>query len=108
MSTLAGVGADAPLEVKPNGAKQSAVPYRFDLIDAAAIAALANVLHRGAEKYGVNNWRGLTVEDHLNHLVLHSYSHLAGDRQDAHLCNVLARAMMALAVAIEQGYEVPS
>lgn len=106
MNMIAGVGADAPMETKANGAKQSAVPYRFDLIDAAAIAALANVLHRGAEKYGVDNWRGLAVEDHLNHLLLHSYAHLAGDRQDRHLCNVLARAMMALAVAMEHGYEV--
>lgn len=106
MNTIAGVGPDAPLETKENGAKQSAVPYRFDLIDAAALADLAAVLKRGAEKYGVDNWRGLSVEDHLNHLVLHTYSHLAGDEQDRHLSNVFARAMMALAVAIEHGYEV--
>jgi hypothetical protein len=108
MNTIAGVGADAPMEVKPNGAKQSSTPYRLDLIDARAWLRLGAILAEGAEKYGVDNWRGLSAADHANHLLIHIEAYLAGDRSDDHLGHALARSMMLYAVAVDTGYEVPS
>lgn len=105
MNMIAGVGADAPLEMKENGAKQSAVPYRLDLIDARAWLRLGAILADGAAKYGVDNWRGLSERDHANHALIHLLAFLAGDRQDDHAGHALARAMMLLAVAYQNGYE---
>jgi hypothetical protein len=93
-----GVGPDAPLETNDRGGKQSASPYRFDLIDAKAIFELAAVLKRGADKYGVDNWRAIPTESHLNHMIQHAYAYLAGDTSDDHLAHALCRAMMALAM----------
>lgn len=80
------------------GGSQSHVPARFDLVDGRAMFAMCTVLHEGAEKYGENNWRLIDVEDHLNHLIMHAYAWLAGDRTDAHLSHIMCRAMFATAV----------
>jgi Domain of unknown function (DUF5664) len=102
-AVVAGMGPDAATEVNEAGAKQSALPYRFDLIDGPAMFKMAEVLDAGARKYGADNWRGIPVGDHLNHLVAHAYAWLAGDTSDDHLSHVLCRAMFAQAVAIQDG-----
>ncbi len=61
---------------------------------------MTRVLAEGAEKYGADNWRNIDVNDHLNHLIIHAYAYLSGDRSDEHLSHVMCRAMMAQAVAI--------
>ena len=96
---IPGLGKDASVSVNERGGKQSALPYRFDLIDPHALFALAKVLHMGAEKYGEDNWRNITVREHLNHLLAHVYAYLAGDTQEEHLEHAFCRAMMALALA---------
>jgi len=93
-------GKDAPTEYNERGAGQSHVPARFDLIDGKAMFAMAAVLHEGAVKYGANNWRGISIDDHLNHLIMHAYAYLAGDRSDEHLSHIMCRAMFAQAVEI--------
>jgi hypothetical protein len=60
--------------------------------------ALAKVMYNGAKKYEKDNWRGLTLEDHLNHALAHIYAHLAGDAQDDHLEHAFCRLMMAVGV----------
>lgn len=97
-----GVGPDAPTTTNERGGKQSHVPYRMDLIDGAALFAMAKVLAEGAEKYGANNWRAIAIEDHLNHLIIHAYAYLAGDTSDEHLAHALCRATFAQAVAITE------
>jgi hypothetical protein len=97
LDRLDGIGPDAPTVTSPNGAKQSALPYRFDLMDARALFQLAAILHTGAEKYGVDNWRGLPRNDHVNHALMHIYAYLAGDTQDDHLGHAFCRLMMAVA-----------
>jgi hypothetical protein len=91
-----GVGADAPTVVNEAGAKQSATLYRADLLPAAATLAVAGVLKHGADKYGDNNWRGIPVDDHLNHAMVHVFAYLAGDKQDDHLEHAACRMLMAL------------
>jgi hypothetical protein len=102
---LAGVGSDAPIITAANGAQQSASRWRFDLVDAPALFVLARILDYGARRYAPNNWRGLSVEDHLNHAAVHLWAYLAGDRRDDHLGHLFCRSMMALGVALATGYD---
>ena len=54
---IEGVGPEAATTTNDKGGKQSALPYRCDLLPAQALLAIANVLHHGAVKYGPDNWR---------------------------------------------------
>jgi len=115
MSPSRGRGAAAPLPPIPGldpgvpthtnefGGSQAHVQYRFDLADPASMFKMCKVLHEGAEKYGVDNWRSIPVEDHLNHLILHAYAYLAGDTSDEHLAHAMCRAMFALGVSVQGG-----
>jgi len=99
------VNPDAPITTNEHGGSQSDVPVRFDLIDAKAMFEMAKVLDHGAKKYGANNWRLIPVEDHINHLLMHAYAYLAGDRTDDHLSHALCRATFALGVSLQPGGE---
>lgn len=98
-TVIHGVGTDAPVAVSDNGAKQSALPYRFDLVDPTVLFSLANILAEGSAKYGEWNWRGIGVGDNLNHALTHIYAYLAGDKQDDHLGHAFCRLMFAKSVA---------
>lgn len=100
---IEGAGKESPTHENSRGGKQSNIPYRFDLIDGPALAAMANVLSEGAQKYGEDNWRLIDINDHLNHLLMHTYAFLAGDTQDDHLSHILCRATFALAVQLQGG-----
>ncbi len=97
---IVGLGPETPVVENVAGGRQSALPYRFDLIDALAIFRLARVLAYGAERYEPNNWRKIPVDDHLNHAVAHIYAYLGGDTQDDHLGHAFCRLMMGLALAL--------
>jgi len=100
IETIKGVASE---EITTNeaGGKQSALPYRFDLIDAKAMFALAGVMYEGTKKYDVDNWRKISVDEHLNHAESHIWAHKAGDKQDSHLSHAYTRMMMALAVSLQ-------
>ena len=103
---ISGVGKDAPIEVNKLGGKQSKVEYRFDLVDPKALFATAKVLKEGFDKYGSDqNWRNISTRVHLNHLLIHVYAYLAGDKQDEHLSHAVCRAIFALGVDIENRVE---
>lgn len=92
---------DAPTTTNSSGGSQSDIPVRFDLIDAKALFEMAKVLDHGAKKYGENNWRLIGVKDHLNHLLMHTYAYLSGDKTDEHLSHILCRATFALGVSLQ-------
>jgi hypothetical protein len=92
---------DAPTTTNEQGGSQSHIPVRFDLIDGKALFEMAKVLHEGAEKYGEDNWRLISIEDHQNHLIMHTYAYLAGDRTDEHLSHIMCRATFAQGVAVQ-------
>ena len=94
-------GPEAPTRFNAKGGGQSDLPARFDLVDGKAMFAMAQVLDEGAKKYGADNWRLIDVDDHLNHLIMHAYAYLSGDRSDGHLSHIMCRAMFAAAVEIE-------
>lgn len=98
---VGGMGPDAETVYNEKGAGQSHLPYRFDLIDAKAMFKIAEVLDEGAKKYGADNWRGIPLEDHLNHLIAHAYAYLAGDRSDDHLAHLCCRAIFAQGVVLQ-------
>lgn len=101
-NTLANiVSPDAPTTTNERGGSQSLVEVRFDLIDGSAMFEMAKVLHQGAIKYGEDNWRLIEVNDHLNHLLMHTYAYLAGDKTDEHLSHILCRATFALGVSLK-------
>lgn len=93
-----GVGKDSPTITNEKGGKQSKVLYRYDLLDPISMFEMTKVLTEGAEKYGEDNWRNITVREHLNHLIIHAYAYLAGDNSDEHLSHIMCRAMFAQGV----------
>lgn len=100
--SIEGVGPEQPVVVNELGGGQSLLPYRFDLVDPAAMFQLAYVLDHGARKYGDDNWRAISTHEHVNHALAHVYAFLAGDTQDSHLEHAFTRLMMAVAIE-EQG-----
>lgn len=96
------IGPDAPITTNERGGSQSFLPCRFDLIDAAAERRLAEILHYGAAKYGDNNWRKISTDDHINHALNHINAHRAGDQTDDHPGHAYCRMMMALAVHLSK------
>ena len=93
---------DAPTHTNAKGGKQSYIPTRFDLFDGNAMFAMAAVLHEGAEKYGEDNWRNIDINDHLNHLLMHTFAYLKGDDSDDHLSHIMCRAMFAQGVELQE------
>lgn len=89
---------NAPIITNKNGGKQSYTKYAFHLVDPVSMQELAKVMSDGALRYSRDNWRLIPLEEHLNHLLMHVYAYLAGDKQDDHLEHVLARAMFAVAL----------
>lgn len=101
---VAVVGPDAPLTANECGGKQSSTPYRCDLLPPLAVLEVARVLKHGADKYGRDNWRKISVDDHANHVLVHLLSHLAGDASDDHLSHAACRMLMSLEMALANGY----
>lgn len=93
---------DNSVETNKHGAKQSKVDYAFHLLPADAMLKIASVFKQGADRYGVDNWLGLSVDDCLNHALGHGYKHISGDDTEEHLANMACRAIMALQLHIGQ------
>jgi hypothetical protein len=100
---IEGMGPNAPTYTTPTGGRHSDTGYLFTEIDPKAVFVLAAILARGSKKYGRSNWRAISVEDNLEHVLGHTFAYLAGDTSDDHLGDALCRAMFALAVHIQGG-----
>lgn len=83
-----------------NGAKQSFIAGRYDLLPHLAIKEVAKVLGEGAEKYGVDNWRGLSIDEILNHVYNHTVDYLV-EANTEDLSHAACRILMALQLQIE-------
>jgi hypothetical protein len=103
MSAIEGVGPNVGIATNEQGGMQSETPYRFDLKPPESEFAAARVYAEGAKRYAPDNWRKISVRDHLNHLLQHVYAYLAGDTQDDHLAHAICRAEMAYAVSQQKG-----
>lgn len=105
-SVVKGVSQDEPIVVNEQGGGQSKSYYRFDLADPKAMFKMTEVLAYGAERYGEENWRLIPIQDHLNHLLIHTYAYLAGDTSDDHLSHIMCRALFAQGVAVQTQEDV--
>jgi hypothetical protein len=101
--TYTGLTPDAPIDTNEQGGQQSKVEGRFDLIPPVAMFELAKVMQHGAERYAPRNWYKIPLDSHLNHLLMHAFAYLAGDRQEDHLSHILARAAMAVEINALEG-----
>lgn len=81
------------------GGKQSYLGVRCDLLPQYAVLEVSKVFHRGAEKYGEDNWKNITVNEHVNHCLTHLFLYLTGDTSEDHLANATCRSLMALHMA---------
>jgi hypothetical protein len=99
---IRGVSPDAPIVTNEKGGKQSDTPYGFNLFAPRAMFRLAEVMRYGEKRYGRDNWRKISADDHVNHLLQHIFAWMAGDRSDDHVGHAFARAMMFAEMAMEE------
>lgn len=97
-SLMTGLSPDAPTITTANGGKQSYTGLDFAQLDPGVMFEAAAVMYHGAAKYGLDNWKGITAPEHLNHAIMHLYGFLRGDTQDDHLVHAMVRCMMARVV----------
>lgn len=89
------------------GGKQSFTKAMFSAIPAISLKLLAECLGFGARKYGVDNWKNISIEENICHALNHLNEWRLGDRNEPHLVNAMARISFALWQAVDQG-EQPS
>lgn len=94
-TVVPGLTPDEPVAVNERGGKQSATPYRFDLLPAEPLFDVARVLAEGGAKYGDWNWLKIDTNDHINHALQHLFAFLAGDESDEHLAHAMCRCLFA-------------
>ena len=100
-ATIDSVGPHEPIVSDKRGYFTSVVPYRMDLMPAAALLRLSKIMCEGAKSHGENNWKRGSVADHLNKALVHAYAHLAGDTSDDHLGHAAWRFMAALEISLQ-------
>lgn len=102
MTEVAGVGPDAPTATNDAGARQSVT---LALMDQAfpwlGALKVGEVIQGGMKKYGRDNWRGLSQDEILNHVVIHLGAYFAGDKSDDHLAHAACRVLMALDISLD-------
>ena len=93
---------EAKLREKEKPAKRDPIGLRFDLIPGEVLKEVAAVLHKGAKRYGPNNWKKNRLDgadSPINHALKHLNYYTAGIPDDdgddpkihlAHaLCNII-------------------
>lgn len=70
---------------------------RYDLLPPLAIARLAKVYERGAEKYGDRNWeKGMPESDLLDSALRHCFQYQQGLRDEDHLMHAVFNLLAAV------------
>ena len=82
--------------VNARGGKQAHIATRLTLIPPGALMRVGEILSTGAEKYGIENWRLISYEEHLDHALEHAMRFLTHESGEDHLGNFCCRALMAL------------
>lgn len=90
-----GVSKDEPIVTNDQGGKQSKSLYRLDLVPPLALLKVGEELSKGLEHYPPDNWKLISIEDHLNHALIHLYAWIAGDKSDDHLSHATCRLLFA-------------
>ena len=82
MTQIKGVGPDAEIETNEHGASQSKMFRRYDLLPPLACSDIAEILAKGAQKYGEWSYTHIKPSDHLNHAIQHIFAYIACDDQE--------------------------
>lgn len=98
------------IEMNENGGCGTRIDAWWEHVDARALRSIAEVTARGALRYELDNWRAVSVGEHLRHAIDHAYKYLeprqqrtAGGRDDeGELAHFACRAVMALAVFLQR------
>ena len=89
----------------PHDGVQTLTNYRFNLLDAEAMFAMARVMYEGEKKgYQPDGWRSIPSGHHLNHAIGHIFAHLAKSRKEDHLSHAMVRLMMAWATGKDNAH----
>jgi hypothetical protein len=94
-------------QVNEKGGKQSKFVTRLDLVPAKAIREVGVVLHHGANKYGIDNWRLIEAREHLSHALQHCYAYLDKPSTED-LSHAATRLLMALEMHLLEMHLVES
>jgi len=81
-----------------HGAKQSKSEYCWIDIDSKSLLKVAKLSAAGREKYGADNWRKISVLDHVGHAISHLFLYLAKDTSEDHLSHAAWRVLAAMGV----------
>lgn len=107
------------IETNSAGGKQSKLYVAYNLVDPWALEALSHIYHRGAIKYAPDNWRNISIEDHVNHAMHHlvqASKALTRERLNSvspfyddedHLAHALCRLTFALGLEIARNGKHP-
>lgn len=88
------------------GGRQSKINKGWTLLPADALSEIADVLHEGLLKYGRDNWRLISREDHVEHAVRHLLFYCTkGNYED--LTHAATRLIFAIATPLEGTSEIP-
>lgn len=97
--------SEEPIVTHPDGGRHRPSKGDLTLFPPESILAASVVLARGAEEYGVDNWRKLPLREHLRHALAHVYLWLSGDRSEPHLTHAMLRLAFAAALEDKGGKE---
>lgn len=89
--------------VNESGGKQSFVKAMHSAIPPIALKLLAECLGFGARKYGLENWKKISIEENICHALNHLNEWRLGDRSEPHLINAMARISFAIWHAVDRG-----
>lgn len=106
------------IEVNAKGGAGTKLKGWYHRVCARALRTVAEVFAEGGTKYAVDNWRAVTVEEHLNHAITHAYNYLEIEQQypapdvraaaqkfkHEELAHFACRAIMALAVHLQDSH----
>lgn len=97
-------GSDEEFAVNEAGGRQHPIPYDMTQLDPVALRYISEVLTKGAESHGEDNWRLISIKDHLAHAMYHinEYRDPNGNwSEEDHLVNAACRLLMAVALEYE-------
>lgn len=81
-------------------AQQSDAQEALEELPPLSTLSVGQILRRGREKWGKDNWRGISVPCHVGRAMRHLLLWLAGDRSEAHLTNAICRLLFASELTI--------
>ena len=85
-----------------DGGKQSYVKPRFELIPPVVLRQIAITLSEGADKYGEDNWKLISISDHINHALNHINLYYLDDKSEDHLNHAACRLLFAYYQHLQQ------